>query len=132
MAKKNWVKELEESGMIRIDWMIPLMAQSPSELMQDAVAEMGWPTIKKVFNAGGYVKELYMEGNYRDICDWISVHRYGQFLCYVTTPIVSDRKSFSWGYTYRGYILADSLEDATEKSFEWKKNIENKNKGRKR
>lgn len=123
MAKNNWVKEYSEDGMIRIDWMIPLSAQSPTRLLQDSVEEMSWEVLKEVFDSGGYVKELFYDGNYRDICEWILENKYGKFLCYVTTPVMGEGNMFSWGHTYCGYLLADSFEDAAEKSIKWRNKI---------
>jgi len=144
MAKKklskNWIKEFNDDGMLRIDFMIPLMAQEPPEQLVAAFEDVDQETAMEWldFNPKSQsdkedFESMYMDQERDSAKELLSV-RFGQFLAHVTTPVtekISEKRNwttFSWGYTYNKYIIGTSMEDIIEQAFKWRDSIGKKKK----
>jgi len=123
MAKKNWLKEMEEDGLIRIDYMIPLMAQYPSSIMKDTAEYLSKKKVLEFCGKGVYIEELIDEEDSQGICEYILEKHFGKYLAYVSTPI-KNNNLFCWGYVYNNIFLGTDIEDIIEQAFKWRAGIE--------
>lgn len=133
MAKKkiDWLLELEEDGMVRVDYMIPLIAYKPSSQLLEAVDDMEPKVLREILGKGKHIDELIIGDDNREIADYLLENRIGEYIAQVSTPIMDEGNMYSWGFTYNKYIIGTSIEDLIEKALKWRDKLENRKSGKK-
>ena len=129
-VQKDWIREFNDDGLIRVDFLVPLMAQSPGSLLADTVYDMDSENLRLMLDPkleDDYLYELISDQSHDEICQHMLETNHGKFLAKVSTPVMVGKR-FSWGYTYSNYFLGSNMSEVIEKAFKWRASIGKKKK----
>ena len=127
----SWQQKLNEDGMLRVDYFIPLAASVPDTTLVELIESLDEKSLREILDLPkGKKKDLYLEeliedAYAKDIAEaLIEMHPY-KIIAHVSTPVMRD-KSFSWGLTYNKVFIGPSIEDIVDQAFTWKDGLNKK------
>lgn len=124
ISPKN-IRRMEDDGLLRIDWVVPLIFDVASDPLRDAIRDMELSKVEEVFGKNKYLKQLFEEDDNESILQFIKENYYDKLLAHISTPVM-DGKMFSWGHYYSDYVLVESLDELVEAGMKWKDKINKK------